>query len=252
MKHKMCAENEPFSMKKSGLVLALYMLIMGACLAVTRWGLRVSYSDQGFLSAMTPWVALLAALVLAVQFREKSGLWFRQKHGGTYGICLTVLIPVLLLAVYAAIECRASITPVMVLTPLLVGIAEEGMYRGILLPGLLKKKSVNTAIVCSAVWFSMLHLLNLLGGQSVRAVVSQLFLTFLTGLYFAAVYLRVRKLSLLILQHALWDFIAFSGVLERTLWAGLAVSLIVAMQLVFACAMLISNRGKIKLDDHTA
>ena len=229
---------------KSRIVLTLYMMIMGAGLAATHFGKKISYSDPGFLSAMLPWTVLLAGLVLVVQFHEGKKFGFQQRSNGKFGIYLVVMVPVILLFGYAVVECHSSITPVMIVMPILIGIAEEGMYRGILLPALFRKRTVNTAILISAFWFSALHALNLLGGQSILAVIGQLLLTFLTGLYFAAVYIRIKRLSLLILQHALWDFVAFSGVVERTPVTGFAIALITVMQFICVFAMLMSYREK--------
>ena len=135
-------------------------------------------------------------------------------------------------------------TPVMMWMPFLIGIAVEGMYRGILLPRLLKKKSVNAAIFISALWLSLLHSLNLLAGQPFQAVLIRLLLTFLTGLYYGAMYLRIRWLIPLVLQHGLWDLVAFSGILQRVSWKGPVMLGISTLQAIFAAVLMRSYRGK--------
>ena len=135
-------------------------------------------------------------------------------------------------------------TPVMMWMPFLIGIAVEGMYRGILLPRLLKKKSVNAAIFISALWLSLLHSLNLLAGQPFQAVLIRLLLTFLTGLYYGAMYLRIRRLTPLVLQHGLWDLVAFSGILQRVSWKGPVMLGISTLQAIFAAVLMRSYRGK--------
>ena len=226
------------------LVLPIYMLIMAAGLFFTKYAMKVSYSDPGFLPKILPWIAVLALFVLKVQYLQRAEMAPARRSPVRYGLYLTAAVPIALLAVYTAFECRTELPVSLLLGPILVAIAEEGMYRGILLPALLKKRTVNGAVVRCAVWFSLLHLLNLLGGQSLRAVGIQLVLTFMTGLYYAAVYMKTGRLSLMILQHALWDFIAFSGVVERAPWTGIAVALLTAMQLIFAVILLVSYRGK--------
>ena len=225
-------------------VLLFYMLLMAAGLSFTRWHLHVSYSSPDFLASMTPWIAALALLSVTVQLKRKSRwnvFWKQQSHYGTYFI---VALPIGLLAIYSIYKCSAELSLITVIAPLLIGVAEEGMYRGILLRSLLCRISINQAIFISALWFSLLHLLNLLGGQSVSAVGIQLLLTFLNGLYFGAIYVQIKKLPLLVLQHGLWDFITFSVAIAQSPWMAVVMAFISVIQLILSIKLMMSYRNR--------
>ena len=103
---------------------------------------------------------------------------------------------------------------------LLVGIGEEIAFRQVLFGALLKRsaqqgRTVVGAVLVSALAFSALHAVNVLGGESVRKVAIQMVLTFLAGILFAVLYLQTKSLLALILFHWLWDAVTFFG-LEKT------------------------------------
>lgn len=94
-------------------------------------------------------------------------------------------------------------------TTLLVGIAEELMYRGIALHSLLGQFSLRKAILLSALAFSLLHSVNFLGGLAFQDVLEQLIDTFIFGVAFACLVLRQNNLWPAILLHWQGDCVAF-------------------------------------------
>lgn len=96
-------------------------------------------------------------------------------------------------------------------TTLLVGINEEIMYRGIVLHGFLATKRVLWAMLVSAIAFSLLHAVNILGGVLPMAVPFQLLSTFLFGCLFAPLMIKLNNIVPLIIFHWLWDFVLFSS-----------------------------------------
>lgn len=92
---------------------------------------------------------------------------------------------------------------------LLVGISEELMFRGIILQALLKSGSAQRAVLISALAFSSLHAINIIAHHSWLMMAGQLAMTFIFGLFSAAVTIRLRNLLPMIVFHWLWDFQAF-------------------------------------------
>jgi membrane protease YdiL (CAAX protease family) len=89
---------------------------------------------------------------------------------------------------------------------LLVGFAEEGMFRGVLLRSLLPK-GIGPAVLISALCFACVHLTNLLSGASWGYVLGQLVLAFGTGVLFATLRLRTGSIWPCILLHAARDVV---------------------------------------------
>ena len=93
-------------------------------------------------------------------------------------------------------------------TTLLVGFSEELMYRGILFKAFLgdKKTDKIKTVFFSAIGFSLLHSINFLAGLPIDEVLIQLVFTFIFGLLFALLKLRIKNIIPFIVFHWLWDF----------------------------------------------
>ncbi|WP_438433805.1 lysostaphin resistance A-like protein [Gorillibacterium sp. sgz500922] len=91
---------------------------------------------------------------------------------------------------------------------LLVAFVEETIYRGLIL-NLLLPRGVRTAVLGSALLFSLTHLLNLVGGQSLPATLLQLAYALLVGLALALLFVKHRSLLPLMAFHFLHDFTQF-------------------------------------------
>ena len=94
-----------------------------------------------------------------------------------------------------------------ILHPLIgTGLFEEVLYRGLVLKILLKKtggtkKGIMFACVVSSMLFGLLHIPNLITGAPVLQTVSQIISAATIGLFFAAIYLRTKRLWIPILFH---------------------------------------------------
>ncbi len=102
--------------------------------------------------------------------------------------------------------------PLIGLTTLMVGFSEELVYRGVVLNAFRKLGSVLLAMLASAVAFSLLHSVNYFGGLPANAVVAQLKATFIFGLFFAPLAVRIRALWPLVIFHWLYDFLLIGGI----------------------------------------
>lgn len=91
-----------------------------------------------------------------------------------------------------------------VLLALLVGFAEEGFFRGVLLRALLPG-GIWPSVLLSSLLFTCVHLTNILSGFPPYYVIGQLVLTFGTGVLFAAIRLRTGSIWPTIILHAMRD-----------------------------------------------
>ena len=112
----------------------------------------------------------------------------------------------------------------LVLQCLLIGLVEEGLYRGVIQELFMKlwggsgRKSAMKAIICTALMFGSFHLFNLRKpGVSVAAVLVQAASAIAIGMLLGAIFYRSgRKIWPVLLLHALIDFSGFvlSGMLH--------------------------------------
>ena len=100
-----------------------------------------------------------------------------------------------------------------VVSMVLVGFAEEMIFRGFLFRILLKKDPAPVAISISAVTFGIGHIVNLLTGQANITTVAQIFFAIAWGFIFTFVFYKSGSLIMCIIVHSLIDvFSRFNGV----------------------------------------
>lgn len=200
-------------MRRNYIFLAIYMLVMGAGLAYHNFGRGIAYDSPGFGESFLPVTLTLAVLVIIYWMVNRKSLLLETGGKPGYLWFSIPFVPIAGLAVYAMVagfDARVSFF-IVILDSLLIGIAEEGMFRGILLGGLARGTGPVRAVIVSALFFSLLHALNLLGGLAPSDVLNQMVSTFVMGLFLGAAYLDTRKLWLVMLFHALWDYLMLSG-----------------------------------------
>ena len=99
-----------------------------------------------------------------------------------------------------------------VLLYLSVGFIEEILFRGLILPLMLRrwgqtKRGIYQAVIVSSVIFGLLHLINLLmGRRTMLSTGAQIIYGLFFGIFFAACFLRNRSIWPVIFTHALFDF----------------------------------------------
>lgn len=92
-----------------------------------------------------------------------------------------------------------------------VGFIEEILFRGVILPLMLRRwgstrRGIYIAVILSSSIFGLLHLLNLvMGRRDLLSTVSQIVYGAFFGVYFSAVFLRNRSIWPAIITHALFD-----------------------------------------------
>ncbi len=126
---------------------------------------------------------------------------------------LPLLLPVLLNLVVGLEFGGLLLTFELLLIALLIGFAEETIYRGLMLNAL-KARGHWTAAIVTSVLFGVSHSLNLLSGKSGAEILIQVAYALAIGFGFAAVALRTGLIWPLILVHALINFTSFIGKTE--------------------------------------
>lgn len=222
---------------------AVYIAAMGIGMYVMHNVFGGTYGDVSMLPTMV-WVEVVLSLI-GIFFVIRYSNWRAIGFGKTQWKHVLWLLPsaVLMFTVwpplFAAFMDHGSLGTIglIALTTLLVGFSEELMFRGILLRGALTQMGIFASILISAIGFSLLHAVNVFGGAPAVGIPFQLVLTFLAGLFFAPVALKLRNLAPLMVFHWLWDFTTLStsylGVNSAYLGFGIAGIEIVLIIILF-------------------
>lgn len=96
------------------------------------------------------------------------------------------------------------------LVALTTGFAEEAIFRGIGVTALLKRGTMQAALLSSLV-FGGMHLANLLVGADPLATGLQVMVAFLFGIACSALLISTRAILPLVMIHAIEDFVSFVG-----------------------------------------
>ncbi len=104
---------------------------------------------------------------------------------------------------------------------LMVGFAEEFIFRGLLVPLFIKKyhhhkKGIFLSIFFSALFFGSSHLINLSVNDNIPQVIGQVIYATFMGIFFASVLLKTNKLIPLAITHGLINFFFLLGTLPAT------------------------------------
>ena len=195
--------------------------------------LRGSYGD-GSLQMLLGLVAISAALLLVIRL-----LGIEKELGMTRylqnGKALLWLLPMWVLStgnLWGGVSLRYDgITTVMAaLSFLLVGVAEEIVFRGFLFNGMKKAGKLAVAIIVSAVTFGMGHIVNLLTGHATAETLMQMIFAVAWGFLFTFAYLKGGSLLSCIAIHSLIDvFSVFARDNEIAHWAYIIATVAVAV-----------------------
>ena len=195
--------------------------------------LRGSYGD-GSLQMLLGLVAISAVLLAVIRLlgiEKELGMtrWLRN------GKALLWLLPMWVLStgnLWGGVGLRYDgITTVMaVLSFLLVGVAEEIVFRGFLFNGMKKSGSLTVAIIVSAVTFGMGHIVNLLTGHATMETLVQVLFAVAWGFLFTFAYLKSGSLLPCIVIHGLIDaFSVFSRDSQIADWAYIVATVAAAL-----------------------
>ena len=195
--------------------------------------LRGRFGD-GSLQMLLGLVAISAALLAAIRLlgiQKELGMtrWLQN------GRALLWLLPMWVLStgnLWGGVSVRYdAITSVMaVLSFLLVGVAEEIIFRGFLFNGMKKTGRLTVAIVVSAITFGMGHIVNLLTGHATAETLVQMIFAVAWGFLFTFAYLKGGSLLPCIAIHGLIDaFSVFARDNAAADWAYIIATVVIAV-----------------------
>lgn len=156
--------------------------------------------------------------------------WWHAQHGWKQALaCLPAIIILLVPKIPSVLKLgQLTFNPMIFFYAgyiLLIGITEEYIYRGVLLPLLAKALPGRTllVIILDSLAFGSMHLINLTG-LNLSYVLPQMLLAAITGLLLCGIYLKTKNLIWPILIHALSDINMIASFMSHTHnRAGLAI-----------------------------
>ncbi len=130
-----------------------------------------------------------------------------------------------------------------------VGITEEFIFRGLVLPLAIKafkgKYRLGFGVVVSSVLFGVAHIFNL-SHQSLFTTLEQVLAATALGALFAVVYLRTGSLWFVIITHALQDLQGFLSPNRLVQPSIPVIDLLIFVTVLFVSAALMLRKSKVK------
>ena len=217
---------------------------------------HIEYGGDGYINAMLPFLSVLAAGTLICLFIQRKQLALPWHERGRLPLFLIIFLPLAAMALYYLLAngsfTYAFIVPLAV--TLLVGVAEETMFRRILfvrLFGLFQERSFKKTLLLSAASFSLLHAVNILGGSPAPQVLMQLAATFVAGLFYVLMFDYTRNICLLIIMHFLWDYILFSGATKQIPVYTILMGILQIAEIIIMLVLLVRKRRQCAAAEHT-
>lgn len=239
--------------KKSVITALIYIAIMGLGMFIMYHIFGISYSDSNIGDVMIFVELILTSFALYANFKvfDNSGFdtldvsnlkWFMP-----FGILITIMFATFCItANWQSVNMIKLILALV--TCILVGISEEVIFRGIVLHSFLKITTKTKAVVVSALLFALLHSVNVLGGLAFRDMLLQLFSTFVFGVTFACICIKIKNIVPIIIYHALWDFVLIASAITGSK-IGLLASIGTIMNIVLAIVYLVKIRRESLQDE---
>lgn len=224
--------------KKSIIATLIYIAIMGLGMFIMYHIFGISYSDPNISDVLIFVELVLTAFVLFVNYKyfDNSGFSALDKANFKYFMPFGILIIIIFITFCTTAAWQNADISILILTLatcILVGVSEEVMFRGIVLHSFLKITTKAKAVMISAILFSLLHSVNVLGGLDFGSMLLQLFSTFVFGIVFACICVKIKNIIPLIIYHALWDFVLIGSATTGS-DIGLLTSIGVIMNIVLA------------------
>jgi membrane protease YdiL (CAAX protease family) len=186
--------------------------VLVAIISVLGWWREVGFRaiERGGVKYLIPILLLILFMLNAAWVLNPSPAW-----------CLGFKSPTQLVALLSMI--------------LLLGLVEEGVFRGVFFYGLSTRFSPLATVLISAGLFGVFHFVNVFAGASVIGTTFQATHAAAMGFLYASLRLRLGAIWPLMILHGLWDFSLFvlqsathpetASQGELSLGAGLLVSL---------------------------
>ncbi len=223
------------------LAAVIYTLMMAAGMYTLGYIVGGNYADPTMAKTLIYFEIVMTIFALGIYCKYFKGMSFKKIHKKPRKIFLfTFVVMIVIEAIMIGILFfntdlagkDIALIALIFVTTIFVGLSEELIYRGIVLPAFLENHSKFKAILISSILFSLLHAVNVLGGVAPHGMFVQLLLTFLVGITFACIAIELGNLMPLIIYHALWDFLLVAGNA-----AGAEYGLLTTIQVLFEIVM---------------
>ncbi|WP_119325849.1 CPBP family intramembrane glutamic endopeptidase [Companilactobacillus musae] len=175
---------------------------------LTLMGLIIRKKNANSLwQALGDLVVFIVAYLLNKGYFTQKVYWFNSKKIGKQlytTLPAIVIIAFLNSAMLVATDFQVKLKVIMIC--LLVGLAEEYIFRGLLVGLFLKLLHNNAlgAVTGSSIIFGLIHMMNL-KSLPIGYVSAQVIFAAALGILFGTIYLKTRNLSIVIALHALRD-----------------------------------------------
>lgn len=224
----------------------IYIAGMGVSNLLVYRVFGVSYQSADYATTLLPFIALLALGTLCAFMALRQQIP-APEGPRRYPLFLILFIPIACMSLYHLFT-KGSLSAAFLMplaTSLLIGFAEEMMFRRILYVSLLQEPQgtqMRGALLISAVMFSLLHAVNVLAGSPLSSVIAQLGITFIAGLFYALMYEYTKSIVLLIINHSLWDYLLLSGAADGKTLLSYAVFALNVIEVFILIVLLLRKR----------
>ena len=207
----------------AALALLFFFFLQGAVVVICKIEGACSALVRGGIIGLA---ALAAIACVLIKQKNLSAIGFRRPEPGSAKKLLyySPLLIVALSALTAGVDLEKGFgfLPANLFLALCVGFAEEIYFRGVIC-NLWLEKSVNKAVLISAVLFGICHLMNVLGGAGLTETILQIFFALAYGIAVALIFIVSKSIWPCIALHAFHDacsFISRDGSLRANLLIG--------------------------------
>ncbi|GAA0741362.1 CPBP family intramembrane glutamic endopeptidase [Clostridium oceanicum] len=205
-------------MKATYIIMIINIAMISASSYIMKAVFGYSYLDEGFLKAVWIPQTIYCIFIFFVikKYYSFEEVGFRKINKKGFLPIIPNIIVILLMLLVTSLEIPSVNTSQKTLIisalggTLLVGFTEEVMFRGVLLQRYLENGQIKKGIIISSLMFSLMHCSNILSGQSIAKTGGQLVVTFIMGLFFATISVKLNNIVVPILYHFLWDFSVIS------------------------------------------
>lgn len=141
-----------------------------------------------------------------VKIKSKELIWFVP-----IGLAIGAMVFVQMTNLLPMPQIDFGLLAILFVTVALVAINEEILSRGMAQTSFSKQYGMWAGVLISAVIFSLIHAPNVLGGLPFEHMIGQLWATFVAGLFYALLRVRVRSIVPIIVLHFAYDYFLFAG-----------------------------------------
>ncbi|KRN04637.1 hypothetical protein FC86_GL000085 [Holzapfeliella floricola DSM 23037 = JCM 16512] len=225
--------------KKALIIAFIYIFLMGiGMITVTKFNL--SYQNPNMTNVLV-FFELIMSIFTIIGYKKLNMRFLSNSFKYSNWLIPYIIFEIVIVSFFLVkSDFSLNFTQVLIviITTFFVGFSEELMFRGILLHVFLEKRSIRYSIIASAIAFSLLHSVNVLGGEPFGAMLLQLVLTFVFGIVFSCLAILIRNIIPLMIYHFIWDMVIISGSLTNNNVSAIALFILI-FQLIIAIPIVI-------------